>query len=86
MLPQPKLSTASAVQVQTYGAAELATHLPRLEAYVKRPGLVPLGRHPVWLSVLQHGLGHEPCCLEAVEGGRTRGLADRRVPPEPRKS
>jgi FemAB-related protein (PEP-CTERM system-associated) len=41
---------------------------------VRRAGPVPLSRHPAWLKVLRAGLGHEPCCLEAVEGGVTRGL------------
>src|SRR5262249_20827491 len=74
MLPRLRLSPASAVQVHAYGAAGLATHLPRLEAYVRRAGPMPLSRHPAWLKVLRAGLGHETCCLEAVEGGRTRGL------------
>ncbi len=37
-------------------------------------GQIPLSRHPGWLLVLRKGLGHVPYCLEAVEGGRTRGI------------
>jgi FemAB-related protein (PEP-CTERM system-associated) len=62
------------VEVRAYGAAELPAQLPRLEAYAMRAGPVPLSRHPAWLSVLHDGLGHDPCCLEVVEDGRTRGL------------
>ena len=30
--------------------------------------------HPGWLNVLAQGLHHTPYCLEALEGGRTRGF------------
>jgi len=33
-----------------------------------------LSYHPGWLTVLEHGLRHEPYVLEAVEGGELRGL------------
>src|SRR5262249_28052789 len=36
--------------------------------------LLELSRHPGWLSVLARGLRHSPYCLEAVEGGLTRGF------------
>ena len=49
--------------------------LPRLAAYLLRGGpMVPLSRHPAWLTVLERGLQHSPFCLEAVEGDRTRGF------------
>src|SRR5439155_17772821 len=63
MLPRLRLSPASPVQVHAHGAADLVSHLPRLEAYVRRAGPVPLSRHPAWLKVLRAGLGHEPYCL-----------------------
>ena len=35
---------------------------------------MPLSRHPGWLTVLEHGLGHTPIALEAVRDGQTVGL------------
>jgi len=35
---------------------------------------MPLSRHPAWMSVLHQGQQHVPYCLEAVQGGRTRGF------------
>lgn len=53
---------------------DLRRHLPRLRDYVAEAGLVPLSRDPAWLTVLERGLGHAPYCLEATEGGQTRGM------------
>jgi FemAB-related protein (PEP-CTERM system-associated) len=60
--------------VQVHESRGLASHLPRLESYVGRGGQVPLSRHPLWLTVLEEGLGHTPYCLEAVQDGETRGI------------
>lgn len=69
------MSTAlKTLQIHTLTGSDLSHHLDRLAAYAIRGGCVPLSRHPAWLIVLQRGLGHEPYCLEAVDGGRTRGL------------
>jgi FemAB-related protein (PEP-CTERM system-associated) len=48
--------------------------LPRLEAFLLQGNQVPLSQHPAWLAVLERGLGHTPCLLEAVDGGQTRGF------------
>ena len=60
--------------IQKHDASSLAEQLPRLEAFVQSKGRMALSRHPGWLTVLQHGLGHVPYCLEAVENGQTRGI------------
>jgi serine/alanine adding enzyme len=60
--------------VQVYESRDLADQMPRLESYVGRGGQVPLSRHPLWLTVLEQGLGHTPYCLEAVQDGETRGV------------
>jgi FemAB-related protein (PEP-CTERM system-associated) len=62
------------VTVQVHESRDLAGQLPRLESYVGRGGQVPLSRHPLWLTVLEQGLGHTPYCLEAVQDGETRGI------------
>ncbi len=35
---------------------------------------VPLSKHPLWLNVLQEGLGHEVYAIEATAGGSTVGF------------
>jgi FemAB-related protein (PEP-CTERM system-associated) len=62
------------IEVRTYTSAELSTNVPRWETFVRGNGQAPLSRHTGWLIVLEHGLQHEPFCLEAVEAGQTRGL------------
>jgi FemAB-related protein (PEP-CTERM system-associated) len=62
------------IEVRTFASGELAQHLPRWEAYLTRAGMLALSRHPAWLLVLRNGLGHEPFCLEAMEGTTTCGL------------
>ena len=62
------------MNIRLYEAPELPRHLPRLVDYVKGRGAAPLSRHPGWLQVLAEGLGHTPYCLEAEQGGQTRGL------------
>jgi serine/alanine adding enzyme len=66
--------TPRTVRVRTLEGRDLESHLGRLEAYVARPGRVPLSRHPAWLNVLERGLGHATYCLEAADGEVTRGL------------
>src|SRR5262249_52698902 len=61
--------------VRFHDLTSLSAQLPRLEAYLLRGGpLLPLSRHPAWLAVLHKAMRHTPYCLEAVEGGRTRGF------------
>jgi FemAB-related protein (PEP-CTERM system-associated) len=80
--PPPNQTTPHAGQptfercltIQMHDRRELAARLPWLETYVTRGGLVPLSRHPAWMTVLERGLGHTPYCLEAVADGKTVGL------------
>ncbi len=74
MLFQRSPSDSPSLEVRVYDAQDLPAQLPRLQAYARRGAVVPLSRDPAWLNVLRDGLDHDPFCLEAVEGGRTRGL------------
>jgi FemAB-related protein (PEP-CTERM system-associated) len=68
-------ATSISTTVRLLERKGLPSALPRLEAYLLRDGpLMPLSRHPGWLNVLARGLRHTPYCLEAVDGGRTRGF------------
>jgi FemAB-related protein (PEP-CTERM system-associated) len=62
------------LEIRVHGPAALPDRLPVLAAYAKGKGPGLLSLDPRWLLVLQQGLGHKPYCLEAVEGGATRGL------------
>jgi FemAB-related protein (PEP-CTERM system-associated) len=68
------LSTTPSLDVRTLQGRDLAARLPRLEAYARRQGTLALSRHPGWLAVLEHGLGHTVYCLEVVEGDEVRGF------------
>ncbi len=61
-------------EVVVHERGGLEANLPRLSAYILGSGRTALSRDPAWLLVLADGLGHRPYCLEAVEGGRTRGV------------
>jgi FemAB-related protein (PEP-CTERM system-associated) len=67
-------SSAVGPEILVHDRSDLAGCLPRLESYVLARGAMPLSRHPAWLTVLDRGLGHTPYCLEAIGGGRTRGI------------
>ena len=55
--------------------AAIAGRLADLTAFVRHSGAdVPLSKHPLWLNVLQAGLGHEVYAVEAVASGRTVGF------------
>ncbi len=62
------------VDIVVHDGNHLAEQLPRWQAYLLSGGMLPLSRHPAWLDVLGRGLRHVPYCLEAVEGGSTRGI------------
>jgi FemAB-related protein (PEP-CTERM system-associated) len=68
------VSSTSTSGIVLHTRDDLDLCLPRLVAYVGSRGLVPLSRHPAWLSVLADGLGHTPYCLEAFEGEKTHGF------------
>ena len=55
--------------------AAIAGRVANLTAFVRHSGAdVPLSKHPLWLNVLQAGLGHEVYAVEAVASGRTVGF------------
>src|SRR5262249_49349997 len=62
------------LEVRIHDSGNLDSALARLEAYATKGGHLPLTRHPAWLKVLQAGLRHSPYCLEAIEGGKTKGF------------
>ena len=68
------LLQAPPATVRIHSGLDLASHYPRWTDYLRSRGVVAAGRHPAWLSILRDGLGHVPCCLEAVQGTQTRGL------------
>ncbi len=62
------------VEVRVHERPSAAAGLSRLADGVTRQAPAALSRHPAWLDVLRHGLGHEVYCLEALEDGRTTGF------------
>jgi hypothetical protein len=65
---------ARTIDVRAHDGDSLPACLDRLEAYLARGRQVPLSYHPGWLPVLHKGLRQVPYCLEAVQGGQTRGF------------
>jgi FemAB-related protein (PEP-CTERM system-associated) len=72
--PAEKPASQRPLVIRTHDSRSLAARLPWLESYVAQGGQVPLSRHPAWMTVLEHGLGHTPYCLEAIEDDKTRGF------------
>ena len=68
------LQDTRVLEIRTHGRREMSGNRPRWEAFVARRGEPLPSFHPGWLSALERGLGHRPYCLEAIEGGETRGL------------
>lgn len=67
--------TAPDFDVLVHPRTALPARLPALAEFVAASApVVPLGRHPAWLSVLNTALGHDVYALEAVAGGRTYGF------------
>jgi FemAB-related protein (PEP-CTERM system-associated) len=55
--------------------AEFARRAEELTTFVRHSAAdVPLSKHPLWLKVLQEGLGHEVYAIEATSGGCTVGF------------
>jgi FemAB-related protein (PEP-CTERM system-associated) len=55
--------------------AAFAARLPALTQFVRASApLVPLSKHPAWLTVFQHTFRHEVYAIEATAGGRTYGF------------
>jgi FemAB-related protein (PEP-CTERM system-associated) len=72
--PAQSASRAIDCQIIVHGAKALPAELPRLSAYCRGRGPLPLSCDPAWLAVLHGSLRHTPYCVEAVAEGRTRGL------------
>jgi FemAB-related protein (PEP-CTERM system-associated) len=53
----------------------MAARLHRLTEFVRTSApIVPLSKHPAWLTILQAALDHEVYAVEAVAGGKTYGF------------
>ncbi len=66
---------APELHVIVHPRAALAARMPALADFVRwSAAVVPLGKHPAWLGVLNAGLGHEVFALEAAADGRTHGF------------
>ncbi|MBY0233067.1 MAG: hypothetical protein K2W96_27610, partial [Gemmataceae bacterium] len=74
-MPAPvPVPTAVGLQVRRLRGLTLDLCQTALEEYFQRRETWPLSQHPRWLSILQDGLGHDVCALEAVRDGRTVGF------------
>jgi FemAB-related protein (PEP-CTERM system-associated) len=63
------------LEISLRQGSSLSESVPRWEAYLLGGGpLIPLSHHPGFLKVLADGLRHTTYCLEAAEGGVTRGF------------
>jgi hypothetical protein len=60
--------------VRVLQGKDLATRMPRLEAYLADKGCRALGQHIGWLNVLERAFHHTVYALEAVDGDRTCGV------------
>lgn len=68
-------SSPGGVTVVVHPRAAVAARLPALTEFVRTSApIVPLGKHPAWLGVLQRAFGHEVYAVEATAGGRTCGF------------
>jgi len=66
---------AAELAVVVHPRSALAARLPALAEFVRASApVVPLGKHPAWLGVLNAALGHEVFALEATSDGRTHGF------------
>jgi FemAB-related protein (PEP-CTERM system-associated) len=75
MLTKPSTGSSLKVDLRLDAGSAVLDAVPRLEAFLLKDGpLVELSRHPGWLNVLRQSFGHVPYCLEAIEGGHTRGF------------
>lgn len=62
------------VRVRLIRQADLESAIPRAAPYAMDRKPAWLSRHPAWLQVFHHGLGHEPFLLEAERGSKLCGL------------
>lgn len=62
------------LSVAVHPRAAIASRLPALTEFVRNSAeLVPLSKHPAWLSILRTALHHDVYAIEATVGGRTCG-------------
>src|SRR5690242_1372835 len=62
------------ISIRAHTRTTYRTRLPIWADFVQRMGRLQLSYHPAWLSVLEHGLRHEPYVLEAFEQDELRGI------------
>ena len=68
-------STPPTFTTVVHPRAAAAGRVAELTAFVRHSAPeVPLSRHPLWLNVLQSGLGHDVYAVEAVASGCTVGF------------
>lgn len=61
--------------VVVHPRAAIPARLPALSEFVRASApVVPLSKHPAWLTVLHAAFGHEVYAVEATAGGRTYGF------------
>ncbi len=68
------LSMAKTCEIHIHREGLPTARQDRWEAFIRRRGIVPLSYHPSWPVVLWKGLGHTPCCLEAMDGDEICGI------------
>lgn len=60
--------------IETLREPQISERLPELADFVARSGHTSPSLHPGWLRALQRGLGHDPYCITATQGGRIAGI------------
>jgi len=68
-------SPAVGLNVVVHPRAALEARIPALTRFVEQSApIVPLSKHPAWLSVFHKAMDHEIYAVEAVIGGQTFGF------------
>lgn len=67
-------STLPRIAVEQSARVELTSTPDTWQAYLAEKGYSGFYQQAAWLRVLQHGLGHQPVCLQAITGGRLTGV------------
>ena len=68
------ITLTNRISIRAHTRHTYRARLPVWADFVRRQGRLHLSYHPAWLSVLEHGLQHEPYVLEAIEDGELRGI------------
>jgi FemAB-related protein (PEP-CTERM system-associated) len=67
-------ATQQDVRICRRGPDDIAKFIPAWEEFLAKRPASPVGNHPRWLRVLQHGLKHVPYCIEATRDDQIVGL------------